>query len=367
MQKILLAEPVLTGNELKYVSECIKTNWISSVGKYVSDFEAQFSKYCGSKFGVAASSGTAALHLALKAAGIKQGDEVILPTLTMVACANSIAYTGAKIALVDSEYDTWNMDVNLLEKKITSKTKAIMPVHIYGHPVDMDVVNEVAAKHNLYVIEDAAEAHGAEYKSKKVGSIGHIGCFSFYANKIITTGEGGMVVTDNEELNEKCRAFRNLYFDKERRFIHKDIGFNYRMTNIQAALGLAQLENIEKFVDIRRKNAKMYNDLLGRLKEIVLPPEASWAKNVYWMYTILVNDQSRVTRDALMSFLATKGVETRVVFNPMHRQPAYSYLAGGSYPVAEKLSESGLNLPSGNNITEKEIHYIVDSIKEALR
>ncbi|NQV08592.1 DegT/DnrJ/EryC1/StrS family aminotransferase, partial [Candidatus Woesearchaeota archaeon] len=262
MRKFIpVAEPVLEGNELKYVTECVKTGWISSAGKFVKKFEEKFSKYCDCKYGVAVSNGTTALHLALVALGIKKGDEVIVPNFTFVATANAVVYVGGVPVFVDADKETWNIDVDKIEEKITSKTKAIIPVNIYGHPCDMNKIMDIAKKHNLYVIEDCAESHGAEYNGEKTGSFGDISCFSFYGNKIITTGEGGMCVTNNKELAEKMSMLKDHGMKPERRYWHETIGFNYRMTNIQAAIGLAQLENINKFIETKRENTIIYNSL----------------------------------------------------------------------------------------------------------
>lgn len=366
MKKILLAEPQLDGNESKYLQDCIENNYISSVGDFVKKFEKKFSKYCNCNFGVSTTSGTSALHLALASIGISSMDEVILPTFTMIASANPIAYTGAHLKLVDSEPKTWNIDPTLIEKSITKKTKAIIPVHIYGHPVDMDPILEIAEKYNLIVIEDAAEAHGAKYKGKKVGGIGHIGCFSFYANKIITTGEGGMLVTNDKTIDENSRKLRNLSFDKDRKFKHDSISFNYRMTNLQAAVGLAQLERIEMFVSRRRQNAKLYNEVFQNIPSIVLPPEEKWAKNVYWMYSILIKNKTK-NRDYLMKKLNQIGIESRVMFNPMHHQKPYKkFFSKSHFPVAEKLSKEGLNLPSGNNLDDEKITFIAEQITKIM-
>ena len=256
----------LDGNELKYVSECIKAGWISGRGSYINKFEEGFAKYCGRKYGITTNNGTTALHLALASLGIKQGDEVIIPTFTMGAVAFAVKYVGAKLIFVDSERDTWNIDVNKIKEKITNKTKAIIAVHTYGHPCDMDPIVNLAKEYNLYIIEDCAEAHGAEYKGKKVGCLSDIACFSFFANKIITTGEGGMVLTDNEKIAEKAMSLKNMAFGKENKFLHTAVGFNYRMPNIQAAIGLAQLEQIEKLIEKRRRNAQLYNSLLKDMK-----------------------------------------------------------------------------------------------------
>jgi len=273
----------------------------SGAGEKLERFEKEFAAFCSSSYGIGTNNGTTALHLALVASGIGKGDEVIIPTFTMIATANAIIYSGAKPVLVDSEMETWNMDVSKIEEKITSKTKAIMVVHIYGHPADMDAVTELARKHKLWVIEDAAEAHGAEYKSRKTGNLSDIGCFSFYGNKIITTGEGGMVVTNNEKIADKARLLRSHAFGQPR-FIHHKLGYNYRMTNVQAAIGLAQMEKADYLVGRRRENAKMYNVLLCGVDGITTPPEKPGYKNVYWMYGVLVDkDKFGMSKEELMA------------------------------------------------------------------
>ncbi|MDI6886639.1 MAG: DegT/DnrJ/EryC1/StrS family aminotransferase [archaeon] len=358
--------PLLEGKELEYVTDCIKTNWISSKGKYVEEFEDKFAKYCGCKYGITTTSGTTALHLALASLNVKRGDEVIIPASTMIATAFAVIYCGATPVLVDAEPETWNMDVNQIEEKITEKTKVIMPVHIYGHPCDMDPIMKIASEHDLYVVEDAAEAHGAEYKGKKTGGIGDVNCFSFYANKIITTGEGGMVVTNNNEIAEKARLLKDLAHSKEKRFLHTDVAFNYRMTNIQAAIGMAQFERIDELVQRRRRNAYLYNSLLKDVDGIELPPEKEWAKNVYWMYAILIEDEFGRSRDELMKKLEEKGIETRMFFIPMHEQPVFQAMglfSGEHYLVAEELARKGLYLPSSSGLKEEEIKYICDAIK----
>jgi len=369
-RRIPIAEPDLSGNEEKYVIECIKTGWISSKGKFVDQFEEKFASYIGVRYAIAVSSGTAALHLALAALDIRPGDEVIMPTFTMIACANVAKYLGAKPVLVDSDISTWNIDPNNIEEKITDKTKAIMVVHIYGHPADMDPIMKIAKKHGLYVIEDAAEAHGAEYKGKKVGSIGDIGCFSFYANKIITTGEGGIVTTNDDKIAEKVRKLRDQGYNLSMRkwLVHDVIGYNYRLTNLQAAVGLAQLERIEEFINRHRENAYYYNSLLKDIHGVTLPPEMPWAKNVYWMYTCLINEEmTKVTRDELIRKLETYGIDSRASFLPIHMQPPYRSIYGQErHPVAEMLGKRGINLPSGNSTTKMDIEYVVTAIKEIL-
>ena len=359
--------PLLGEKELEYVVDCIKTNWISSKGKYVEEFEEKFAKYCGCKYGVTTTSGTTALHLALASLNIKRDDEVIIPASTMIATAFVVIYCGATPVLVDAEPETWNMNVNKIEEKITEKTKAIMPVHIYGHPCDMDPIMEVAREHDLYVVEDAAEAHGAEYKGRKAGGIGDIGCFSFYANKIITTGEGGMVVTNDDEIAERAQSLRNLCFPREKRiYLHSEVGYNYRMTNIQAAIGLAQFERIDELAEMRRRNAHWYNEYLKDVKGIRLPVEKKWAKNVYWMYSILIEDEFGMSRDELMEELEKRGIETRTFFIPMHEQPVFQNMGlfnGERHPVAEELARMGMYLPSSSGLKEEEIRCVCDAIK----
>ena len=363
--------PLLGEKELEYVTDCIKTNWISSKGKYVEEFENRFAEYCGCKYGITTTSGTTALHLALASLNIKKGDEVIMPASTMIATAFAVIYCGAKPVLVDAEPETWNLDVEKIEGKITEKTKAIIPVHIYGHPCDMDPIMKLARGYDLYVVEDAAEAHGAEYKGRKAGGIGDIGCFSFYANKIITTGEGGMIVTNDEEIAERAKSLRNLCFPKEKRiYLHSEVGYNYRMTNIQAAIGLAQFERMDELAEMRRRNARLYNSLLKDIEGIRLPVEKEWAKNVYWMYSILIEGEFGMSRDRLMKELEKKRIETRMFFIPMHEQPVFQNMGlfkGKSYPIAEDLARTGMYLPSSSGLKEEEIRYICDAVKEIKR
>ena len=360
---IPVAEPNLGEEELKNVIDAVKSGWISSKGGYISKFEKKFAEYHGVKYGISTSNGTTALHLALSAIGIKKRDEVIVPTLTFVATANVVRYCNATPVFVDSHPEYWCMDPEKIEEKITRNTKAIIPVHLYGHPADMDPIMEIAEKHGLYVIEDAAEAHGAEYKGKKVGGIGDIGCFSFYGNKVITTGEGGMCITNNEELAEKMNLLKNHGMDPTRRYWYGMVGYNYRMTNLQAAIGLAQLKKLDKFIKIKRNNAKLYNPLLEEIEGITLPPEMPWAKNIYWMYSILINEETfGISRDELMKRLEKDGIETRPFFYPMHVLPPHK--RNEKYPVAEDISQKGMNLPSATTLKEKEIRYICEKIRE---
>lgn len=368
--KIPVCRPTLGESESRSVNECLKDGWISGISPYVERFEEAFAKYCGCKYGIACNSGTTALHLALATLGIGACDEVIIPTFTMIATPNAVTYTGAKPVLVDSELPTWNIDVSKIKAKITSRTKAIMPVHTYGHPVDMDPLIGLAEKHSLFLVEDAAEAHGAEYKGRRCGSMSDIGCFSFYANKIITCGEGGMLVTNFEEYAERAKWLRAHAFGREgKHFYHEELGFGYRLSGLQASLGLGQIEHIDEFVANRRTNAALYNSLLSRLgKKVTLPPEANWAKNIYWMYSILVEDTFGISRQKLMDNLERDGIETRTFFYPVHVQPIYSASSKSEkFPVADELARKGMNLPSGNNLTEDEVHYVCECIAKYVK
>lgn len=362
-------EPLFDGNEKKYLNQCIDQAWISSEGPFVKKFEEGFSSYLGLRYGVAVCNGTAALEVALAAIGITQDDEVIMPTFTIISCALSIMRLGAKPVLVDSEPETWNIDTDQIESKITDRTKAIMPVHIYGHPVDMDPVMELSRKYRIKVIEDAAEVHGAEYKGQKAGSIGDVACFSFYANKIITSGEGGMVVTDNEEIAARARTYRNLCFRPEKRYYHTELGYNFRMTNLQAAVAVAQLEQIEKLIQIKRQNAALYKEYLTDLEGIKLSVEKEWAKNVYWMYGIEMKDEVKMDNEELDRRLREKGIDTRPFFLGMHEQPVFHKMGlfeGESYPVAERLSRRGLYLPSGLALREEQIETVCQALYDIL-
>ena len=367
--KIPVSEPFVGELEIEYALDALKTGWISGLkGKYIDQLEEGLSKYCEAKFGVACSSGTAALQLATRVLDLGLGDEVIVPTFTNIASVLCIYYTGAKPVLIDAESDTWNMSTENLSKLITPKTKAILPVHIYGHPVNMIEVLKFAKENNLFVIEDCAEAHGAEVNGKKVGSFGDISCFSFYANKIISTGEGGMVITDNSDYAKKARKLASLAFSDRDRYKHDYLGYNFRLSNVLAAIGVGQLKQIDKFVEKKRWIAREYNRWLKDIEGIQIPVEKSWAKNVYWMYGILLNDKFKKRRDELMKFLAENDVESRAFFVPMHKQPAFhkvGLFVNESHPVSEQLGENGLYLPCSNKITQEQIEYICNVIKKA--
>jgi perosamine synthetase len=357
--KIPVAQPELGDEELQNVITAVKSGWVSSKGPFIEEFEKNFAKYIGTKFAVSASNGTTSLHLALLALGIGKADEVIVPSLDFISVANAVTYVGAKPVFVDSHPKYWCIDPSKI--KINKKTKAIIAVHLYGHPCDMDEITSIAKEHNIPIIEDCAEAHGAEYKGIKVGSFGEINCFSFFGNKIITTGEGGMCLTNNEELAGKMKILRDHGMNPQRRYWHDIIGYNYRMTNLQAALGVAQLKKINEFINKKRMIALEYNKLLQDVPGVILPPEMSWAKNVYWLYSILVNPP---LRNNLILYLENRGIESRPFFYPSHLMPPHRI--NFSLPVAEELSSRGINLPSGTPLSKDEIAEVVASLKCAL-
>ena len=367
IQRIIsVCAPTLCGNEKKYVMQCFDTNWISSAGPFIQAFESQFAAACGAKYAVACSSGTAALHLAASALDIGPGDEAILPTFTMISTLNAITYLGATPILVDAEAQNWNLDVAQVAAKITPRTKLIIPVHTYGHPANMDALKLLAAKHGITILEDAAEAHGATCRGVMVGNLGHIAAFSFYANKLLTTGEGGMLTTNNAELANLCRLLRDHAFSQKRHFWHKFVGFNYRMTNVQAAIGLAQVERFPELLEARRTNARLYTERLKGISGLTLPSDAEGYKSSFWMYAIMVQPEFVRTRDELRAILAQQGIETRTFFIPMHLQPVYfEKFKGQRYPVAENLCLRGLYLPSSSSLTIAEIDYIAHAIAQA--
>lgn len=360
---IPIADPLIGNEELKNVIKAVRSGWISSKGKFIQEFEEEFAHFCGVKYGIAVSNGTAALHLALTALGIGQGDEVIIPTLTFIATANAVNYTGAKPVFVDSHPDYWCIDPRKIEKKITKRTKAIIPVHLYGHPCDMDQIMRIAKKYNLLIIEDSAEAHGAEYKGKRVSSFGEINCLSFYGNKIITTGEGGICLTNDKKLSKNMRILRDHGMDPGRRYWHEKIGFNYRMTNMQAAIGVAQMKRIEKLIEAKRKIAFSYNKIFKKIPGINIPPEMNFARSVYWMYSILLDDRFRMDRDKLMIKLIENGVECRPLFYPIHALPPYRL--SEKFPIAEAISRRGISLPSAATLRKSDIEKICKIISNS--
>lgn len=359
---IPVAETNLSGREKEYVLDCLETGWISSNGTYVTRFEREFERFVGSPHAVSICNGTCALHVALLALDIKAGDEVIIPSFTYIATANAVRYTGAIPVFVDCEKETWNMDVRKLEAAITSKTKAIIPVHLYGHCCQMTQVMDIARKHGLFVIEDAAEAFGSKYNGRMAGTIGTLGVYSFFGNKTITTGEGGMVVTSDENLAKKVRLLKGQGVSPTRQYYFETVGYNYRMTNIEAAIGLAQLENATKFIEHKRMIAAKYNELLKNVPGIQLPVEKKDTYNSYWMYSIVVHPEYGITRDELIQRLKASGVETRRFFYPCHTMPPYQK-KGVMLPVCEEIAEMGLNLPSSTKLTLRQVEFIAKQIK----
>jgi perosamine synthetase len=357
----------LSGREIEYVQDAVASTWISSQGKYLDRFEKEFAEYVGRKHGTATCNGTTALHLALRAAGIGPGDEVILPTFTMIATAFALCYCGATPVLVDADPQDWNLDVAQLEAAVSPKTKAILVVHIYGHPTDMDAVLKVASRQRLKVIEDAAEAIGSEYKGARCGSFGDISCFSFFANKNITCGEGGMALSNDDDMHDRLRYLKNLSFPlgKNREYSHDEIGFNYRMSNLHAALGCAQLEHVDEYVAMRRRNAELYTERLQGIGGLTLPVERPSVRNSYWMYGVLCEENFGVSRDVLIEKLAARGIETRKFFSPMHFQKSvqeHGLRAPAPMPVAEHLGRTGLYLPSSSSLEADDIDWIAESI-----
>ncbi|MDE6846219.1 MAG: DegT/DnrJ/EryC1/StrS family aminotransferase [Lachnospiraceae bacterium] len=370
MDFIPVNTPLLNGNEKKYLCECIDTGWISSEGPFVKEFEAKMSAAVGRKYGIAVSNGTAALEVAVQALGIGEGDEVIMPAFTIISCAMAVTKLGAVPVFVDSDPYTWNMNIDEIEAKITDKTKAIMAVHLYGLPVQMDAIMELAQRYHLKVIEDAAEMHGQTYNGKPCGSFGDISTFSFYPNKHITTGEGGMVVTDDEELSDRCRLLRNLCFRKDVRYVHDEISDNYRFTNLQAAIGLAQLERLDEFIDRKRKMGKYYTERLRDIKGLILPIEKTdYADNIYWVYGLVLDQNIAADNKTVQKLLEEQGVGTRSFFWCMHEQPVYRnqgmYL-NEVYPNAEYLARKGFYIPSGLALTEEQMDWVAASVHKVM-
>jgi perosamine synthetase len=362
-------EPLIGEPEIERVSRCLREGWVSSEGPYVRDFEDQWAAYCGKRFGVAVSSGTAALEVAVGCLELKPDDEVIMPSFTIISCAQAVTRYGGIPVLVDSDPETWCMDVAQVEKKISPRTRAIMPVHMYGHPVDMAPLVTLAGQHGLAIIEDAAEAHGAEYRGQRCGSFGDPSCFSFYANKIVTTGEGGMVLTDSEDWSQRAQSLRNLCFQKERRFFHTALGSNYRLTSMQAAVGLAQLENIDYRIQRKREMGHRYQKSLSGLAGLQLPAEKPWALNVFWMYGVVLDESRQLDASGFGRRLSELGVQTRPFFLGMHEQPVFQAMGlfrNEHYPVAERLARQGLYLPSGMGISNESIDGVCEAVWKAL-
>lgn len=371
MSFIPVNEPLLSGNEKKYLCECIDTGWISSEGPFVKEFEQKMSETVGRRYGVAVSNGTAALEVAVQALGIKEGDEVIMPTFTIISCAMAVTKVGGIPVLVDSDLYSWNMNVEEIEAKITDRTKAIMVVHLYGLPAKVDKILELARKYDLKVIEDAAEMHGQTYKGKPCGSFGDISTFSFYPNKHITTGEGGMVVTDNEALAERCRCIRNLCFRKDIRYVHDEISDNYRFTNLQAAVGLAQLERLDEFIDRKRKMGRYYTENLYGIKGLRLPIEtADYADNIYWVYGMVLDESVQADNKTMQKLLLEEGIGTRTFFWCMHEQPVYKkkgLFLNERYPSAEYLARKGFYIPSGLALTKEQMDRVIFAVTKVMK
>lgn len=366
---IPVCEPLVTPRDIELVNDALASGWISSAGKYLDQFEERWAAYCGMTYGIAVSNGSTALDIAVDLLKLEAGDEVIMPTFTIISPAQSVVRSGGIPVLVDSDPVTWQMDAGQIEARITSRTKAILIVHIYGHPADMDPIMALAAKHGLTVIEDAAEVHGAEYKGRCCGGIGHISTFSFYANKLVTTGEGGMVLVKSKEHADRARSLRNLCFQPGRRFYHDSLGYNYRLTNVQAAMGVGQIERIEETINRKRAIAHAYNTAFAGIPRIQLPSEMSWAHNVYWVYGIVLGEEREADAIQIMSQLRERGIETRPFFLGMHEQPVFQHrglFLNERYPVAERLARKGFYLPNGLTITDRQIAHVVKSVKECL-
>ncbi|MDT7602597.1 MAG: perosamine synthetase [Acidobacteriota bacterium] len=364
---IPVAAPVFAGREKEYVADCMDSGWISSAGKYVEMFEERFAEFCGVRHAVACCNGTVALHLALVALGVGAGDEVIVPTLTFVATANAVTYCGARPVFIDSEPETWNIDPSQVEAKITARTKAIIAVHLYGHPADMDALRRIARRHGLFLIEDAAEAHGALYKGRRAGALGDVAAFSFYGNKILACGEGGMVTTDDNALAARARLLRGQGVDPNRRYWFLVVGYNYRMMNIPAAIGLAQLEMVEWHLARRLEVARMYEERLRGVGALGIQREQTWARHAYWMFTVTLEGEARHDRDRLAARLLDAGVETRPVFHPVHLLPPYHEPSrDGEYPQAERVARAGLSLPTWAGLESEDVAYVCDCLARCM-
>jgi perosamine synthetase len=364
---IPISNPALVGNELEYVTDCVKTSWISSVGTYVQRFESAFAAFCGTEHAVTCSNGTTALHLALLALGVKPGDEVIVPTLTYVATANSVVYCSATPVFVDGEPGTWNMDPRKIEALITSRTKGIIVVHLFGHSVDMDPIMDIARRRGLFVLEDAAEAPGAEYKGRRVGSIGHAATFSFFGNKIITTGEGGMVTTNDRALADEVRRLKNHGMDPQRKYWFPTVGFNYRLTNEDSAIGLGQVEKMDWHLAQREQIASWYKEFLQGAPRLAWQAEEAWARHVWWLFTIVMDDDVPLTRFELIELLKARNVEGRQIIYPIHQLPPYQSASHeGKFPIADRTVDRGLHLPTWAGLTRDQVQHVCRSVVESI-
>jgi perosamine synthetase len=362
-------EPTVGLRELEYVTECLSTGWISSAGRFIEAFEEAWAAYCDRRFGIAVANGTAALDVALRCCRLQPGDEVIMPSFTIISCAQAVVGAGATPILVDCDPETWCMDPGQVDAKLSARTRALMPVHIYGHPAEMAPLLALAEENGLAMVEDAAEAHGATYGGRRCGSFGDLSCFSFYANKIVTTGEGGMVLTDDETLATHARSLRNLCFGAGRRFVHEEIGFNYRMTNVQAAIGLGQVERVDEVVARKREVGRLYTEGLSGVAGLQLPVERASVTNVYWMYGVVLRDDTGLDAKEFARRLAECGVGTRPFFVGMHQQPVFlkrGLFRDERYPVTERLSRMGLYLPSGTTLTDGDIQIVCEAVRKVL-
>jgi perosamine synthetase len=364
MPKIPIAVPDISEEETVNVLEAIRSGWISSKGPYVKQFESEFARYIGVNQGIATANGTVALHLAIVALGIREGDEVIVPTLSFIAAANAVTYAGAKVIFADSHPDYWCIDPKDVERKISKNTKAVIAVHLYGHPCDMDSILASSKERGLKVIEDCAEAHGAEYKGKKVGSFGDVSCFSFYGNKTITTGEGGMCLTNDIDLAERMRILRDHGMSPRRRYWYDVVGFNYRMTNIQAAIGVAQMKKVDKLIERKRQIADIYQHVLAGTEHLTLAPAMPWARSSYWFYSVLVKTEG--IREKIINYLDNEGIETRPFFPPIHSLPPYSKDDTEHFPISEQLSSRGINLPGGPILSDDHVQEVAYTLLKGL-
>lgn len=368
MRKFIpISQPSITSLEIEYVTDAIKSGWVSSMGEYINRFEQEFASYCGTKYALTTSTGTAALHLALLSLGIGVGDEVIIPDLTFISTANAVTYAGAKVILVDIEKDTLCIDPIKIEQAITKNTKAIIPVHLYGHPANMIDINKLAEKYNLVVIEDAAEAHGAEVKGQKTGALGDCGIFSFYGNKVLTCGQGGMITTNDAELYERAKYLRNYAVHPNKKYWHDEVGYNYRITNLQAALGLAQLQRIESTINRKKEIFLRYEKCLSNVPRIQLNYTAPWAVNIYWLICLQIEDFCEEDRNNLINTLGIQGIETRPYFYPVSRMPMYqNYAQSNSNAISYQVSVQGINLPSYFDLSNKEIDHICEVVSDGI-